>query len=31
MDLYEAVLTPWHGHDVIRRAPQVMRHQAAMG
>jgi hypothetical protein len=25
------VLTPWQGHDVIRRAPQVMWHQVAMG
>jgi hypothetical protein len=22
---------PWQGHDVIRRAPQVMQHQAVMG
>jgi hypothetical protein len=31
MDPYPVVLTPWQGHDVIRRAPQVMWHQVAMG
>jgi hypothetical protein len=30
MDPYQAVLTHWQVHDVIRRAPQVMRHQAEM-
>jgi hypothetical protein len=30
MDCYQVVLTPWQGHDVIRHAPQVKRHQAAV-
>jgi hypothetical protein len=31
MDSYQAVLTLWQGHDVIRRAPHVKRHQVAVG
>jgi hypothetical protein len=31
MDPYQTVLTPLQGHVVIRRAPQVRWHQAAMG
>jgi hypothetical protein len=30
MDSYHVVLTPWQGHDAIRRAPYTMQHQAAM-